>query len=90
MRGEEVSRVQKLNKDEELTWGFYVRNARQFVKDYGLMAMRIERVGLKGAELEVFEERLALIHDKVMEVMMRRAEMEGWRMRDDVITGGDE
>lgn len=90
MRGEEGVNLKRLNKDEALTWGFYVRNTRQFVKDYGLMAMRIERVGLSGVELEVFEERLAMIHDKVIEIMMRKSDMEAWKMKSDVAIGGDE
>lgn len=62
----------RLERDEEECWVFYCQNVRPFVRDFGLMGERIRRTGLEGVELEIFEERLAVIYEKMMEISGKR------------------
>jgi len=59
--------------DEIEVWNFYCRNARLFVQEYGLMEGRINRLGRRGLDRELFEDRLSLCHEKMVEIRMRDA-----------------
>ncbi len=91
MGGEEGEQATtKLNTDEEATWVWYTNNARVFVKEFGLMADRIKRTGLEGMDLEIFEDRLNLIHEAIIEALARRAAIDAWKDKPDVAIAAEE
>jgi len=48
-------------------WNFYTGNATVFVRDFGLMPELLRGKGHEGAEKELFMNKLAVIHDGVLE-----------------------
>ena len=56
-----------LEADDIAAWNFYWQNARAFVREFGLMSSRLDRVGYEGVAEEIFLSKLSDIHDMVKE-----------------------
>jgi hypothetical protein len=46
-------------------WNFYFRNVSAFVREYGIMPMRIADTGYEGVAKEIFIQKCSAVHDMV-------------------------
>jgi hypothetical protein len=56
----------ELGADDAVAWNFYWENARAFVREFGLMEMRIAEMSYEGVAKSIFIERLSAIHEMVI------------------------
>lgn len=78
-----------LEADDVAAWNFYWQNSRTFVREFGLMSNRLDRVGYEGVAEEIFLSKLSDIHDMKLQHDIDAAKEETGEKPDFVVTGAE-
>jgi len=70
-----------IEENDRFTWNFYLSNATEFVKEFGIMPKLLSELNLADNERYLFLRKLSLIHETMIKIRNRQFEEEMKRMK---------